>query len=277
MKIQKSKLFLILGSFGIIFFLTFGVFANSLDQNSANLFSLNNKQFFSSTIEESFSSLDITPFIQKTEDGSANYKLIVTDKHDSQLNSSYSYKLKFSSEDNLVGGIFNSEFNLNAGESKEFSLMVVSRNMGEGLFNVQLIGEDSNSSVFGKIIYLFEGQLSGDSFFEGKGYILSGNESIGYPLELSLLKNQKGLVGKALIDGEHYLIDGDSFSEEINFKLVRFGSEEELGSFSGRLIELGNLKIIKGIFVFKDSLWEVSLSGINEDVFPEDYEIEIKL
>jgi len=91
------------------------------------------------------------------------------------------------------------------------------------------------------------------------------------------LKNQKGLVGKALIDGEHYLIDGDSFSEEINFKLVRFGSEEELGSFSGRLIELGNLKIIKGIFVFKDSLWEVSLSGINEDVFPEDYEIEIKL
>ena len=232
--------------------------------------------------------VSINPEKQQSDDGRAKYKVILSDLHkigqppcvnDPVMPcfwkpQSFKYKLYFSSSDkNLLGEFEQSEVNLNAGESITISLDVQAENKGTNLFEVSAVGDEGKDSARGLLIYGNGDYIITNAsvqYFNGKGFALNEDESMGHLVKLHLIKNGKNEVldGKMFIGGKNFRVSGSVMQDgEIRLSLSRDSDKALYGSLKGKVDNFKTFSVLRGTLDYRGSMFKVTLIEEKESDF----------
>lgn len=164
----------------------------------------------------------VRPSRQITVDGSATYKIYFKDTHEACTDQvcptvypgfRYNYELSFEAEDGTTGVFDEDEFTIGAGKNFTTILSVNTKNKGANNFVVHIKGVDHDykAKTSAVIIYFPGTPIQDTSFFVGKGFILDEDETQGHLVDLTILRKDNTLSGKATIGQRTYRIDGEVY------------------------------------------------------------------
>lgn len=288
---------------------------------------------------ENFQRVRISPQKQFTSEGNASYEVTIKDFHtdgevcttvpDSANNStnnstnssdtnstgtvvceavSYTYSLEFEAKTGGVSGVFEtSEITLEAGASETVVLNVEAQDVGVHKFKVISVGNDSEAKAKGVLFFIKEADhiFEDTSFFIGKGFMTSEDESSGFLVDLKILNKNGILSGKAKIGKTNYKLDGkilpsnagndtsnnetqnnstlvneselinNSRVVEIEFDLISPRTKEVVGSFSGDVKTFTSFLLLRGFLEdfesFEGVTWKITATSRHEKSIREIY------
>lgn len=234
--------------------------------------------------------LQVSPSSQVTTDGTAVYKIVITDPHPFPcvgsetvacvlgFPSSYTYKLKFESSDSVKGYFDKEEVVVKTGGSETVTLKVKTEKIGWHSFIVEAKTNDITLLGKGSVTYLGGSTEPNGNLFVGKGFVLGNGERNAKLVEMTVLGKDGVLSGKISVGQENFKIKG-SFSElavdgvdfgytsmVIDFDLISPKTGEVVGSFEGNVKELDNFKLLRGTLThyIEDQVFVWSLTAFGK-------------
>jgi hypothetical protein len=224
--------------------------------------------------------IEIAPEKNKVSVGEkAQYTITVKDGHeistmkckDEKCMTSYSYKISIDKSEKLSYGLETSEITLSAGEKKQIKLSLNSQEKGEYIFTVLVTGDDSNSRAKARGILIVDGQDESmpvdSSFFMGKGFALSFDESLGNTVDLKILQQNNLLKGKMSLANQVYRIDGTLDGDNVDFSLSKPEANETSGSFLGSVKKFENFLLLRGSLTIDGQDYSLTAMSENNLVF----------
>ena len=212
-------------------------------------------------------SISLTPEAQKSIDGTAVYKVILTDNRQPKTCQDYYgnpcfdeinetdeklYNLYFKPETRMVGELETTTVSLNPGETKSIALNIKEASEGTNIFIVGVENADDPSSDQYVKGLLVVGERDNNppeqatNVFNGEGFAINDKESDGYLVDLHFLDQDNRIKGKIRFDQKEFYIDGTIDQEKIQFSIFTENNKNREGHFSGEIKSFNNFLLLEG-------------------------------